>query len=76
MKQTVVFDFDGVIHSWFAWRYFMKTNEMRKSVFYTDDPIADFHAWDAHQTKKLEQLPTCADCGEHIQEEEDFYMPF
>lgn len=43
-------------------------------MFYTDDPIADFHAYDAHQAKQLEQLPACADCGEHIQEEEAFFI--
>ena len=42
-------------------------------MFYTDDPIADFHAWDARQEKQLEQLPKCADCGEPIQEEA-FYI--
>lgn len=43
-------------------------------MFYTDDPIADFHAYDAHQVKQLEQLPACADCGEHIQTEEAFFI--
>lgn len=43
-------------------------------MFYTDDPIADFYAYDAHQTKQLEQLPACADCGEHIQTEEAYYI--
>lgn len=33
----------------------------------TDDPIADFNRWDAEQQAKLEKLPVCADCGEHIQ---------
>lgn len=43
-------------------------------MFYTDDPIADFHAWDAQQTAKLERLPVCADCGEHIQEETAYHI--
>lgn len=43
-------------------------------MFYTDDPIADFHAYDAHQTKKLKRLPACADCGEHIQTGEAYYI--
>lgn len=43
-------------------------------MFYTDDPIADFHAYDAHQAKQLERLPVCADCDEHIQDEEAFFI--
>lgn len=38
-------------------------------VFYTDDPLADFDAWDKHQNEQLERLPVCADCGEPIQDE-------
>lgn len=41
---------------------------------YTNDPIADFDAWDAEQNKRLEQLPECADCGEPIQDEYAFYI--
>lgn len=41
---------------------------------YTNDPIADFDAWDAEQNKRLEQLPECADCGEPIQDETAFYI--
>lgn len=32
----------------------------------TDDPIADFNAWDAEREAQLEKLPICADCGERI----------
>lgn len=43
-------------------------------MFYTDDPIKDAERYDAYQQKRLERLPECADCGEHIQEEEAFYI--
>lgn len=38
-------------------------------MIYTDDPAADFEAWDTAQNEKLAQLPVCVDCGEHIQQE-------
>ena len=38
-------------------------------MFYTDDPIADFHRYDAEQQKKLDRLPKCSECGEPIQDE-------
>lgn len=41
---------------------------------YTNDPIADFDAWDAEQNKRLETLPECADCGEPIQDETAYYI--
>ena len=41
---------------------------------WTDDPIADFDRCDKEQTKWLEQFPVCADCGEHIQDEEAYYI--
>lgn len=34
--------------------------------FQSNDPIADFHAWDAEQTELLKRLPICTDCGEPI----------
>ena len=34
--------------------------------FPSNDPIADFHAWDAEQTEQLKLLPICSDCGEPI----------
>ena len=43
-------------------------------MFYTDDPIKDAERYDTYQQKKLEQLPACADCGEHIQTEEAYYI--
>jgi len=41
---------------------------------WTDDPIADFNRHDAEQNKWLEQRPVCVDCGEHIQDEEAYYI--
>lgn len=41
---------------------------------YTDDPLRDFERWDAERERRLAQLPTCADCGEHIQEETAYYI--
>jgi hypothetical protein len=34
---------------------------------YTDDPIADFHAYDREQQAKLDKLPVCSDCDCSIQ---------
>ena len=39
---------------------------------YTDDPIADFEAWDAEQQKKLDSFPKCTECGKRIQDDELF----
>lgn len=41
---------------------------------YTDNPIADFDAWDADQNKRLARLPVCADCDEPIQDEFAYYI--
>ena len=41
---------------------------------YTANPIADFDAWDREQNKWLEELPECEDCGNHIQDEEAYYI--
>ena len=41
---------------------------------WTDDPIADFNRWDEEQNRKLEQFPVCADCENHIQDEEAYYI--
>ena len=38
-------------------------------MFYTDDPIADFHRYDAEQQAKLDKLPRCSECDEPIQSE-------
>jgi formylmethanofuran dehydrogenase subunit E len=40
-------------------------------MFVSDDPIRDFHRWDAHQQEQLNKLPKCDDCGEPIQD--DYY---
>ena len=45
-----------------------------KQVHYSDDPLADFDAWDADQNKWLERRPVCADCENHIQDETAFYI--
>lgn len=37
---------------------------------YTDDPVADFHAYDDEQQKWLDSLPVCAECGQPITDEE------
>jgi formylmethanofuran dehydrogenase subunit E len=38
-------------------------------MFYTDEPIADFHCYDAEQQSKLDKLPRCSECDEPIQSE-------
>ena len=38
-------------------------------MFYTDDPVADFEAYDRQQEEQLERLPVCEICGEPIQDE-------
>ena len=38
-------------------------------MFYTDDPIADFHRHDAEQQKMLDRLPRCSECNKPIQDE-------
>ena len=42
--------------------------------FYTNDPVADFHRYDAAQEDKLKELPECSDCHKPIQD--DFYYEF
>ena len=39
------------------------------SIYRTDDPIADFNAWDAEQHKQLESCDKCDSCGNHIQDD-------
>lgn len=41
---------------------------------YTDDPAADYDAWDAEQERRLARLPRCVDCGEPIQDEMPFHF--
>lgn len=38
-------------------------------MFYTDDPLADFHRHDAEREEALELLPVCSECMQHIQDE-------
>jgi len=38
-------------------------------MYYTDDPISDFKNHDIDQQRKLERLPVCNCCGEHIQQD-------
>ena len=40
----------------------------------TDDPVADFNAWDAEQESWLARRPVCADCGHNIQDEKAYYI--
>lgn len=40
---------------------------------YSDDPVADFDAWDSEQAEELDKLPRCSECGEPIQDDY-FYM--
>lgn len=41
---------------------------------FTNDPIADFERWDAEQEAWLAKRPVCADCDEHIQDCEAYYI--
>lgn len=48
-------------------------------MVFTDDPLADFHNYDAEQEAALEMLPKCTECGHPIQDEECIVindMPF
>ena len=36
----------------------------------SDDPVADFERHDREQQRKLEKMPVCKECGEHIQQED------
>jgi formylmethanofuran dehydrogenase subunit E len=38
-------------------------------IQYTDDPVADFLAYDREQTEWEKRLPKCAHCKEPIQDE-------
>ncbi len=40
-------------------------------MIFTDDPVADFERYDAEQQEKLDRLPVCDYCDEHIQD--DYY---
>lgn len=39
---------------------------------YSDNPLADFNAWDMEQTRQLARLPVCDYCRHEIQD--DFYF--
>lgn len=41
-------------------------------IFRTDDPAADFAAWEAEQESWLAKRPVCADCDEPIQDDHYF----
>ena len=43
-------------------------------MIFTDDPVSDFHRHDAEQEKKIEKLPVCDYCDEHIQDEYAYYI--
>ncbi len=43
-------------------------------MYYTDDPVADFHRHDAEQEEELKKLPVCSECGEHIQQDMAVYI--
>lgn len=36
----------------------------------TGDPLKDFDRWDARRQERLERLPKCVCCGEHIQQDD------
>lgn len=36
---------------------------------FTDDPIRDFENYYDDLERKLEELPICSECGEHIQDD-------
>lgn len=41
---------------------------------YTDDPIADFNAYDRERQEWLDSLPVCAHCGEPIQDDKYYVI--
>ena len=43
-------------------------------MFYSDNPVLDYEHYDAEQNRRLEELPVCADCDEHIQDETAYYI--
>lgn len=40
----------------------------------TDDPAADFEAWDAAREQRLRSLPVCIECCEPIQDDFAFRL--
>lgn len=47
-----------------------KVNDMQ----WTDDPVADFEAYDAEQQEQLDKLPRCCECDKTIQNEYAYYI--
>lgn len=43
-------------------------------MYYTDDPVADFHRHDAECEAQLDKLPVCCQCGEPIQQDDAVYI--
>ena len=40
---------------------------------WTDDPVADYEAYDRQRAAELDKLPKCSECEEPIQDER-FYL--
>lgn len=38
-------------------------------MYYTNDPLADFHRHEAELQAKLDKLPKCVECDEPIQDD-------
>ena len=43
-------------------------------IYRSDDPVADFNAWDAEQEAWLAKRPVCADCDQNIQDDTAYYI--
>ena len=43
-------------------------------MFRTDDPVADFLRHDAERQSRQRRRPKCCDCGEHIQDEQAYFI--
>ena len=43
-------------------------------MYYTDDPIADFHRYDSDKQEQLNKLPKCVECKEPIQQTDAVYI--
>lgn len=42
--------------------------------YYSDDPARDYARYDAEREEELEYREVCAECEEHIQEDECWYI--
>jgi formylmethanofuran dehydrogenase subunit E len=38
-------------------------------MYRTNDPFADLDRWEWEKERRLNKLPKCSECGEHIQSE-------